>query len=149
MVYWFHIYSYCSLRMETSLIPQRAAGTRSPYTEEEIYYLTHPETWIAQTQPLPRRQNAVQVGVAEVEASLVSPLPRRQNAVVVAEVEVPLVLPLVLPLPRRQNAFQVGVAEVEAPHAPPLPRRQNAVQVGVAEVEAPHAPPLPRRQNAV
>jgi hypothetical protein len=67
--------------METPLIAQRASGTRSPYTEEEIYYLTHPETWIAQTQPLPRRQNAVQVVVAEVEAPLVPPLPRRQNAV--------------------------------------------------------------------
>jgi hypothetical protein len=109
--------------METLLIPQRASGTRSPYTEEEIYYLTHPETWMAQTQPLPRRQNAV--GVAEVEA------------------------PRAPPVLRRQNAVQVGVAEVEAPHVPPLPRRQNAVQVGVAEVEAPHVPPLPRRQNAV
>jgi hypothetical protein len=81
--------------METPLIPQRASGTRSPYTEEEMYYLTHPETWKAQNAvvvaevevplvpPLPRRQNAV--GVAEVEASLVPPLPRRQNAVVGAE----------------------------------------------------------------
>jgi hypothetical protein len=31
--------------------------------------------------PLPRRQNAVQVGVAEVEAPHAPPLPRRQNAV--------------------------------------------------------------------
>jgi hypothetical protein len=114
---------YCSLRMETLLIPQRASGTRSPYTEEEMYYLTHPETWMAQNQPISRRQNAVQVGVAEVEA------------------------PHAPPVLRRQNAFQVGVAKVKAPHVPPLPRRQNAV--GVAEVEAPHMPPLPRRQNAV
>jgi len=89
--------------METPLIAQRASGTRSPYTEEEIYYLTHPETWMAQNQPLPRRQNAVVV--AEVEAPLVPPLPRRQNA--------------------------VGVAEVEAPIVPPLPRRQNAVHEAV------------------
>jgi hypothetical protein len=81
---------YCSLRMETLLIPQRASGTRSPYTEEEMYYLTHPETWKA--------QNAVVV--AEVEVPLVPPLPRRQNAVGVAEVEAPHMPPL----PRRQNA---------------------------------------------
>ena len=96
--------------METLLIPQRAAGTRSPYTKEEIYYLTHPETWIAQTQPLPRRQNAVVV--AEVEVLLVPPLPRRQNAVHEAVAEVKL--PLVPPLPRRQNAVVGAEAVHEA-----------------------------------
>jgi len=111
--------------METPIIPQRAAGTRSPYTEEEIYYLTHPKTWIPQIQPLPRRQNAVHEAVAEVEAPLVSPLPRRQNAV------------------------QVSVPEVVAPHVPPILRRQNAVHEAVAEVKLPLVPPLPRRQNAV
>jgi hypothetical protein len=111
--------------METPIIPQRAAGTRSPYTEEEIYYLTHPETWIPQTQPLPRRQNAVHEAVAEVEA------------------------PLMPPLPRRQNAVHEAVAEVEASLMPPLPRRQNAVHEAVAEVKLPLVPPLPRRQNAV
>jgi hypothetical protein len=96
--------------METPLIPQRAAGTRSPYTEEEIYYLTHPETWMAQNQPLPRRQNAVHEAVAEVKLPLVPPLPRRQNAVVGAEVK----LPLVPPLPRRQNAVVGAEAVHEA-----------------------------------
>ena len=41
------------------LIPKRIPGTSSPYTEEDIYYLTHPETWISQIPPLPERQNAV------------------------------------------------------------------------------------------
>lgn len=55
------------------LIPQRMSGTRLPYTEEDIYYLTHPETWIRSQispllPPLPRRQNAVQVDVTEVVA---------------------------------------------------------------------------------
>jgi hypothetical protein len=98
--------------METSLIPQRAAGTRSPYTEEEIYYLTHPETWIVQTQPLPHRQNAVHEAVVEVE------------------------VPLVPPLPRRQNAVQVSVPEVVAPHVPPILRRQNAVHEAITEAIA-------------
>ena len=29
--------------------------------EEDIYYLTHSETWISQIPPLPQRQNAVTV----------------------------------------------------------------------------------------
>ena len=61
MLYLFHIYSLSSIRMD----PQ----------EEENLQLA------PRVPPLPRRQNAVQVGVAEVVAPHVPPLLRRQNAV--------------------------------------------------------------------